>query len=68
MCVADLYRMCNEHARENDAYQMHCNFSQMLLKDHFQSSQMSEHSLINWTDGSFPVVVGNPPSTSGAIL
>ncbi|XP_059474797.1 MAU2 chromatid cohesion factor homolog isoform X2 [Neocloeon triangulifer] len=66
--LKDLYRMCADHPRENEAYQMHCNFSQMLLKDHFQSSQMAEHSLINWTEGPFPAPIGNPPSTSSAIL
>lgn len=54
----DLYRLCNEPARENDAYQMHCNFSQMLLKDHFQSTQMAEHSLIQWTGGDLPELPG----------
>ncbi|XP_046399087.1 MAU2 chromatid cohesion factor homolog [Ischnura elegans] len=66
--LKDLYRLCGDAVRENDAYQMHCNFSQMLLKDHFQSSQMPEHNLIHWTEGNFPVPVGNPPSTSGALL
>lgn len=42
----DLYRLLEDHARENDGYQMHCNFSQMLLKDHFQASQQAEHTLI----------------------
>jgi len=54
MCV-DLYRMCNDPVRENEALQMHSNFSQTLLKDHFQSSEMPEHALISWTDGQFPI-------------
>ncbi|KDR13808.1 MAU2 chromatid cohesion factor homolog isoform X2 [Zootermopsis nevadensis] len=66
--LKDLYRMCGDPVRENEAFQMHCNFSQMLLKDHFQASQMPEHNLTNWTDGSFPMLVGNPPSTSDTLL
>ncbi|XP_054286158.1 MAU2 chromatid cohesion factor homolog [Macrosteles quadrilineatus] len=62
--LKDLYRMCGDPVRENEAYQMHCNFSQMLLKDHFQSSQMAEHNLIFWLEGSFPLLATNPPSTS----
>ncbi|XP_014285477.1 MAU2 chromatid cohesion factor homolog [Halyomorpha halys] len=52
--LKDLYRMCGDPARESEAYQMHCNFSSMLLKDHFQSTQMPEHNLINWTEGDNP--------------
>ena len=52
---------------ENEAYQMHCNFSQTLLKDHFQSSQMNEHSLIQWTDGPFPLPT-NAPSNNASLL
>lgn len=55
MNVLDLYRMCNDPVRENEALQMHSNFSQTLLKDHFQSSEMPEHALISWTDGQFPI-------------
>lgn len=53
--LKDLYRMCNDPVRENEALQMHSNFSQTLLKDHFQSSEMPEHALISWTDGQFPI-------------
>ncbi|KAG8338064.1 mau2 chromatid cohesion factor [Homalodisca vitripennis] len=66
--LKDLYRMCGDPARENEAYQMHCNFSQMLLKDHFQSSQMAEHNLIFWLEGSFPLLATNPPSTSTQLI
>ncbi|ODN05016.1 MAU2 chromatid cohesion factor [Orchesella cincta] len=69
--LKDLYRLCSEAVRENEAYQMHCNFSQMLLKDHFTASQLPEHGLINWIEGDFPVVVGQVPalpSTSNVIL
>jgi len=69
MNFADLYRICGDPTHESEAYQMHCTFSQTLLKDHFQSTQMSEHSLIHWTDGPVPVLSTNPPpSTSQAIL
>ncbi|CAL8131426.1 unnamed protein product [Orchesella dallaii] len=69
--LKDLYRLCSEAVRENEAYQMHCNFSQMLLKDHFTASQLPEHALIHWMEGEFPVVVGQTPaipSTSNVIL
>ncbi|XP_065210046.1 MAU2 chromatid cohesion factor homolog [Planococcus citri] len=52
--LKDLYRMCNDPARENEAFQMHSNFSQVLLNDHFTSSKMPEHNLINWTEGNLP--------------
>lgn len=52
--ISDLYRMCNDPARENEAYQMHNTFSNMLLNDHFQSSKIPEHNLINWTEGNIP--------------
>jgi hypothetical protein len=29
---------------------------------------MAEHNLIHWTEGSFPMLVGNPPSTSDTLL
>ncbi|XP_033223533.1 MAU2 chromatid cohesion factor homolog isoform X2 [Belonocnema kinseyi] len=67
--LKDLYRICGDPNRENEAYQMHCNFSQTLLKDHFQSTQMSEHALIQWTEGPVPALPSiPPPSTSQAIL
>ncbi|KAL1463312.1 hypothetical protein WDU94_015074 [Cyamophila willieti] len=53
--LKDLYKILNDQNRENEALQMHCNFSQMLLKDHFQSSERPEHNLINCIDGSFTV-------------
>ncbi|EZA56933.1 hypothetical protein DMN91_001333 [Ooceraea biroi] len=67
--LKDLYRICGDPTHESEAYQMHCTFSQTLLKDHFQSTQMGEHSLIQWTDGPVPALSTNPPpSTSQAIL
>ncbi|XP_046745244.1 MAU2 chromatid cohesion factor homolog [Diprion similis] len=67
--LKDLYRLCGDPNRESEAYQTHCNFSQMLLKDHFQSTQMGEHTLIQWTDGPIPPLPSNPPpSTSQGVL
>ncbi|KYQ56901.1 MAU2 chromatid cohesion factor like protein [Trachymyrmex zeteki] len=67
--LKDLYRLCGDPTHEAEAYQMHCTFSQTLLKDHFQSTQISEHSLIHWIDGPVPALPANPPpSTSQAIL
>ncbi|KAK5647588.1 hypothetical protein RI129_002480 [Pyrocoelia pectoralis] len=67
--LKDLYRLCGDPNRENEAFQRHLNFSQMLLKDHFQASQMQEHNLIQWTSGPFPSLPSSTsPSTSGALL
>ncbi|XP_030765188.1 MAU2 chromatid cohesion factor homolog isoform X1 [Sitophilus oryzae] len=52
--LKDLHRICGDSARENEAYQRHVTFSQMLMQDHFQASQMPEHSLIRWTQGNLP--------------
>ncbi|XP_046543112.1 MAU2 chromatid cohesion factor homolog isoform X1 [Haliotis rubra] len=52
--LKDLYRMCGDSHNEAEEFRMHSSFSQSLLKDHFQSSQMSEHGLIQWTDGQCP--------------
>lgn len=59
----DLYRMSGDPNRENEAYQMHCNYSQTLLKDHFQATQMPEHNLIQWISGPIPSITGSTPST-----
>lgn len=42
----DLYHQCGDAANEAEGYRLHASFSQALLKDHFQSSQMSEHGVI----------------------
>jgi len=42
----DLYRLSGDGANEEEECRQHTNFSQSLLKDHFQSSQLSEHGLI----------------------
>lgn len=59
--------MCGDTQRENEAYQRHVHFSQMLLTDHFQASQMPEHNLIMWTQGDLPATMTTPPSTSGLL-
>ena len=64
----DLNRLCGDHNRENEAYQMHCTFSQTLLKDHFQSTQMSEHTLIQWTEGPVPMLPNNSPASTSQTL
>lgn len=66
--LKDLHRMCGDTQSENEAYQRHVHFSQMLLSDHYQASQMPEHNLIMWTQGSFPANTTNSPSTSGVLL
>ena len=59
---ADLYRMTGDTQREQDGLQMHTNYSQQLLKDHFNATHLQEHALIQWTDGRFPPL----PDRSGA--
>ena len=44
--VSDLYRLVGDTVNEAEGYRMHTTFSQSLLKDHFQSSQLQEHGLI----------------------
>ncbi|XP_017785266.1 PREDICTED: MAU2 chromatid cohesion factor homolog [Nicrophorus vespilloides] len=62
--LKDLYRLCGDPSRESDAFQRHLNFSQMLLNDHFQASQMTEHNLIHWTNGPLPDSQPSVASTS----
>ena len=57
----DLYRLNGDSAREHEGHQMHKNFSQLLLRDHYRASQLPEHALIPWTDGQFPAL---PPPPS----
>ncbi|XP_050551038.1 MAU2 chromatid cohesion factor homolog, partial [Spodoptera frugiperda] len=54
--LKDLYRLAGDTERENEAYQMHCNFSQALLKDHFQATQLAQHALVQWTSGPPPAL------------
>ncbi|XP_052099169.1 MAU2 chromatid cohesion factor homolog [Mytilus californianus] len=52
--LKDLYRLSGDKAQEEEGCRLHTSFSQSLLKDHFQSSQLSEHGLIHWTEGTCP--------------
>lgn len=52
--LKDLYRLSGDSAKEAEGCRLHTSFSQSLLKDHFQSSQLTEHGLIQWTDGPCP--------------
>ncbi|XP_075981136.1 mau2 sister chromatid cohesion factor [Anticarsia gemmatalis] len=60
--LKDLYRLAGDTERENEAYQMHCNFSQALLKDHFQATQLPQHALVHWTSGAPPALPAPPPA------
>ncbi|XP_041367960.1 MAU2 chromatid cohesion factor homolog [Gigantopelta aegis] len=62
--LKDLYRSCGDSANEAEGYRLHTNFSQSLLKDHFQSSQMSEHGIIQWTDGPCPFHLSTPVNSN----
>ncbi|XP_070542857.1 MAU2 chromatid cohesion factor homolog [Ptychodera flava] len=64
--LKDLYQLSGDPVRESEGYQMHTTFSSQLLKDHFQSSQLSEHNLIQWTEG--PCPVQTPPEGASASL
>lgn len=50
----ELHRKDNNPISENEAYQLHHNYNQGLMKDLYQSSKMPEHNLINWTEGGLP--------------
>ncbi|CAG2243178.1 MAU2 [Mytilus edulis] len=52
--LKDLYRLSGDKAQEEEGCRLHTSYSQSLLKDHFQSSQLSEHGLIHWTEGACP--------------
>lgn len=64
--LKDLYRLSGDMINEEESRRMHTSFSQLLLKDHFQSSQLSEHGLIQWTDGPCPFHLST--STSGSLM
>ncbi|KAK2178726.1 hypothetical protein NP493_532g03030 [Ridgeia piscesae] len=49
--LKDLYRLCGNPQGEAEGYRLHDSFTQSLLKDHFQSTQQSEHQLIQVMDG-----------------
>lgn len=44
--VSDLYKLSGDRQGEAEGYKMHDSFTQSLLKDHFQASQLPEHRLI----------------------
>lgn len=44
--LLELYHIIGNPQAENESYRLHDTFTQMLLKDHFQSTQLSEHRLI----------------------
>jgi len=48
--LKDLYGHFGDHNRQQEAIQMHHSFSQMLLTDHYQASQLPEHKYIHWFD------------------
>lgn len=60
--------MSNDRSNENEAYQMHNNFSQILLKDHYQSSTMPEHNLIKWTEGNLPTLSSDNSIKSSPLM
>ncbi|XP_064607711.1 MAU2 chromatid cohesion factor homolog [Liolophura sinensis] len=66
--LKDLYRLCGDPVHEAEEYRIHNNFSQSLLKDHFQSSQMSEHNLIQWTEGPCPFHLNSSAVGTSAML
>lgn len=47
VCLVDLYGLCGDTANEQEGYRMHNTFTQSLLKDLLQSSQLPEHGLIH---------------------
>ena len=58
--------MSGDRAREQEGLQMHTNFSQTLMKDHFVAIEMPEHNLIKWTDGPLPPTETLRQSATGA--
>jgi len=57
--LKDLYHVVGNPQSEAESFRLHDTFSQMLLKDHFQSTQLSEHRLIQWTEGPCPFYMVN---------
>ena len=52
----DLYRLSGNPGQVEAQEQSHGDFSQKLIKDHFDANSQKEHQLINWTDGAFPQI------------
>ncbi|KAL5005286.1 hypothetical protein ScPMuIL_018742 [Solemya velum] len=66
--LKDLYRLCGDTVNEAEGYRLHTNFSQSLLEDHFQSSQLSEHGLIQWTEGPCPFHLNSTAVSSSSTM
>ncbi|XP_071042681.1 MAU2 chromatid cohesion factor homolog isoform X2 [Parasteatoda tepidariorum] len=66
--LKDLYRLTGDPIREQEAIQTHSNFSQLLLKDHFQASQLPEHNLIQWIEGDPPLMPIQPQAQTTSSL
>lgn len=64
--LRELYHIIGNPQAENESYRLHDTFTQMLLKDHFQSTQLSEHRLIQWTDGPCPFYMVNTSAMSSS--
>jgi hypothetical protein len=54
---SDLHHAVGNPQGEAESYRMHDTFSQMLLKDHFQSTQLPEHRLIQVGKNKRPLLV-----------
>ncbi|XP_054160592.1 MAU2 chromatid cohesion factor homolog [Oppia nitens] len=48
--LKDLYGQFGEHGRQQEVTLMHQQFSQTLINDHINASQLQEHSYIHWFD------------------
>lgn len=65
--LKDLYGLCGDTANEQEGYRMHNTFTQSLLKDLLQSSQLPEHGLIHWTEGPCPFHLNTTPAANNVI-
>ena len=66
--LKDLYRMTGDSTREAESLEMHGNYSQTLLKDHYLASTLPHHNLITWTDGPFPSISSSSSSATSNVL
>lgn len=65
--LKDLYGLCGDTANEQEGYRMHNTFTQSLLKDLLQSSQLPEHGLIHWTEGPCPFHLNTTPPANNVM-
>ncbi|XP_022329171.1 MAU2 chromatid cohesion factor homolog [Crassostrea virginica] len=65
--LKDLYRLCGDTVNEQEGYRMHNTFTQSLLKDLLQSSQLPEHGLIHWTEGPCPFHLNTTPAANNVM-